>query len=633
MSESVGTASQSLLKRREWDRARKRAKRQRSALRFGAKVDEGVVLKQLSTVVRRRRTLEVLLPRLLAYRDSIQVLEAKMRRELGLPIGATELDLELPSLPDAKAAVFGHEFDQAFVKGALRFQFLEAENGGQEADCKVVSTDARLNQSDGGRSSATIDTWIRGRIEALVPASPDAATFTEKFLQFSAPVYSGGAKPGEGIQTDQGVVAALAPRDRGDEPVQIIIGVPGAGKTHRALQMMSRGKGRIHAFSPTPGSRAQVRQLVDKLGLIDRVKVVEKIGDLRRRSRVLIDEASLVKPGILHHLRDATELYLAGDAGQSAAKPGESLLGALAALGAPLIELTESRRTSSPAIKLLGQFVSSTQKPFIPDIERVVPERAINLSKCQEGEDFQAICAEAAKHKNCIAIVWSERLQEQLAATGIQTYQGNLAQGSEAEHVIVHMPADWSDPAKVPAPPFISFLNGICRAKTGATIVASADFDAMFYSNSLLKQRANDLEKVVDLACEDPRRPHKTPLSRWSDDRWRLCKLALKTLDGGNMSADLIGDWLFAYQKSSPDHYCGAVQIGPGQLGVTDQMVLAHGFPWAECFEMTAGEDREIAERNMRRRLVARIVPDEPSSNLNFRNRIAGLAKLNGADS
>jgi hypothetical protein len=344
--------------------------------------------------------------------------------------------------------------------------------------------------------------------------------------------------------------------------------------------------------------------------MIDRVKVVDKVGDLRRRSRILIDEASLVKPGILHYLRDATELYLAGDPGQSAAKPGESLIGALAALGAPVIELTESRRTSSPAIKLLGQFVSSTQKPFIPEIDRVVPEKAVRLAKCRDGEDFQAICTEVTKHEDCIAIVWSQDLQEQLTVAGIRAYQGNLAQGSEAEHVIVHMPADWSDPAMVPAPPFISFLNGICRAKTGATIVASAEFDAMFYGNSLLKQRANDLERAVDLACEDPRRPHKNPLSRWSDDRWRLCKLALKTLSDGNMSADLIGDWLFAYRTSDPDQYCGAVQIGVAQLGVTDQMVLSRGFPWAERFEMQEGEDREIAERDMRRRLVAQIVPD-----------------------
>lgn len=632
MSEKSGTVSASVLRKRERNRALIRAKRDGSKSHPGAKIDRDRLLRQLVTAMRRRITLEALLPRLLEYQASNGILEAKLREELDFP-ALTKADNKLPTLQDARDAVFRHEFNRAFVKGALRFDFLEAGPIEPEVARQRRAPESARRQNQDSGPSETVDVWIKGRIASLTPISGDAEGFTEGFLRFSGPIYRGGPKAAEGIQTDQGVIPALAPRDRVDEPIQIIIGVPGAGKTHRALQMMSRGKGRIHAFSPTPGSRAQVRQLVDKLGLVDRVKVVEKIGDLRRRSRVLIDEASLVKPGILHHLRDATELFLAGDAGQSAAKPGESLLGAVAALGAPVIELRESRRTSSPAIKLLGQFVSATQKPFIPDIERVVPEKAVRLLKCKEGEDFQAISAEAAKHKDCIAIVWSEHLQEQLGATGIQSYQGNLAQGSEAEHVIVHMPADWSDPAKVPAPPFISFLNGICRAKAGATIVASADFDAMFYSNSLLKQRANDLEKVVDLACEDPRRPHKTPLSRWSDDRWRLCKLALKTLDGGNLSADLIGDWLFAYQKSSPDHYCGAVQIGPAQLGVTDQMVLAHGFPWAECFEMTAGEDREIAERNMRRRLVARIVPDEPSSNLDFRNRIAGLAKLNNSDS
>lgn len=610
MAQSSEELSTSALRKRERDRERMRARRDKAAQRFGARIDRDRLVKQLAFVSRRRLTLEALLPRLLDYQSSVNLLEATMRQALDLPhVMSGETD-ELPPLAAVKASVFKHEFDKGLLKGTIRFPFLKTSIDPDDKRSRNSTKHTPEKQTSAGQSIDGIHAWIETRIASLEPIPPDTSTFSVDFLQFSGPLYSGGAKMAEGIQTAEGVLPALAPRDHTDEPIHIFIGVPGAGKTHRALQMMSQKKGRIYAFSPTPGSREQIRQLVDKLGIIDRVKVVEKIGDLRRRSRVLIDEASLVKPGILHYVRDATELYLTGDAGQSAAKPGESLLGALAALGAPLIELTESWRTSSPAIRLLGQFVSSTQKPFIPEIERVVPEKAVRLQKCREGEDFHAIYAEAAKHKDCIAIVWSQDLQEQLTAAGVRAYQANLAQGSEAQHVIVHMPAGWSDPAKVAAPPFISFLNGICRAKTGATIVASAEFDAMFYGNSLLKQRANDLEKIIDLACEDPRRPHKTPLSRWSDDRWRLCKLALKTLDGGNMRADLIGDWLFAYRKGDPNQYCGAVQIGIAQLGVTDQMVLSRGFPWIEQFDTLEGEDRELAERDMRRRLVAKIVPD-----------------------
>lgn len=627
MSDFAGAASQSVLRRRERDRARKHVTRQKSALRFGAKVDEGAILKQLNTVVRRRRTLEALLPRLFEYRAAIEALEARMRQELGLPGDTTGLERELPSLLEAKAAVFGHDFDQAFLKGTIRFQFMEAAVAGCEGPANAALSNAPADQSHADESRETIDAWIKERIEHLVPTSSGAPVFTESFLKFSAPIYGGGSRPAEGIQTESGVMPALTPRDRKDEPIQILIGVPGAGKTHRALEMMSRNKGRIYAFSPTPGSRGQVRQLVDKLGLIDRVKVVEKIGDLRRRSRVLIDEASLVKPGILHYLRDATELYLAGDAGQSAAKPGESVLGALAALGAPLIELTESRRTSSPAIKLLGQFVSSTQKPVIPEIERVVPEKAVSFSKCRDGEDFRAISLEAAKHVDCIAIVWSQEMQEQLKAAGIRAYQGNLAQGSEAEHVIVHMPADWSDPDKVPAPPFISFLNGICRAKTGATIMASAEFDAMFYPNSLLKQRANDLEIVVDLACDDPRIPRKNPLSRWDEDRWKLCRSILEAFDDSRLEADLIGDWLFAYRKNEPSRYCGAASVGPSNLGISSEVLLARGFPWVEVFEVPDDGDWEASDLEIRMRIVARTVPPKREPTVNLRNRIASIAK------
>lgn len=633
MSENSRAVSTSVLRKRERNRAFMRAQREKNARIHGLTIDHDRALKQLGTVIRRRITLEALLERLREYQNYVVTLEATLRKELDLPGCSTPFNGDLPTLQDAKSAVFGHEFDRAFLKGALRFQFIEADVGSNQALSKGEPTAAPPDRDDARQSAVTIEAWVKNQIEALLPASPGAPAFTETFLQFTAPIFTGGARLAEGIQTERGVEPALVARPRMNEPVQVLIGVPGAGKTHRALQMMSRKKGRIYAFSPTPGSRGQVRQLVDKLGLIDRVKVVEKIGDLRRRSRVLIDEASLVKPGILHYLRDATELYLAGDAGQSAANPGESLLGALAALGAPLIELTESRRTSSPAIKLLGQFVSSTQTPFIPEIERIVPEKAVRLAKCREGEDFDALVAEAAKHEDCIAIVWSQDLQERLTAAGVRAYQANLAQGSEAEHVIVHMPADWSDPAKVPAPPFISFLNGICRAKTGATIVASAEFDAMFYDNALLRQRANDLEIVVDLACDDPRRPSKNPLSRWTEERWRLCELVLNTFNNGNLDADLVGDWLFAYRKSDPTRYCGAALIGPGKMGVTEEMVLARGFPWAESFEFVAGEDLDATKGEVRRRLVAQMVPGQLAKKFDLRNRIAGISKGSLSDS
>lgn len=611
MADSPRVMSTSVLRKRARDRARMRARRDEGAQRFGARIDRDKVLKQLCFVSRRRLTLEALLPRLLEYQSSVKLLEATIRQALDLPHILSAEIVDLPSLHDAKAAVFGHEFDRGLLNGTIRFPFLEASIEGAGGPSPALRTkDAPTDQESGSGPVRAVDAWINGRIETLVPIPADTPTFRADFLQFSAPVYSGGPKVAEGIQTDQGVMPALAPRDRTDEPVQVLIGVPGSGKTHRALEMMSRRKGRIHAFSPTPGSREQVRQLADKLGLIDRVKVVEKIGDLRRRSRVLIDEASVVKPGILHYLRDATDLYLTGDAGQSAAKPGESLLGALAALGAPVIELTESLRTSSPAIKLLGQFVSSTQKPVIPEIERVVAEKAVSLVNCRDGDDFDAICAEAAKHADCMAIVWSRELQEQLSAAGIRAYQSNLALGSEAEHVIVHMPAEWADPAKKPAPPFISFLNGVCRAREGATIVASAVFDAIFYSNSFLRQRANDLQTVVDLACDDPRLPNKNPLNRWSAQRWWLCEVVLDTFNEGYWDADLVGDWLFAYRRSNPTRYCGAAMIGPGKLGVTEEMVLARGFPWAESFDSPLGEEPDSAEHDIRVRLVARMVPN-----------------------
>lgn len=614
-------------RRKEQDRKRQRAKRRADEQRFGKSIHVGHLQVELISLERRTATIEAIAAELSAYRSSVEVLQSAIRavlraRESGEAEAIPQL---LKDLGAAQVSARGHRFNRAIGQGVIRFDV---------APPIIRATPMAVRKIDEAPRPANaplkgaVATWIEARKAALQAPPAGSETFQVDHLDFIGPVYDDGAYRVEGIQTATGIVSALTPKARTDEPVQILIGVPGAGKTHTALEMMSKTKGRIHAFGATVGSREQMLRLSERLGIADRVKVVSKPGELRRVSRVLIDEGARVYPRILQYLQDASEIVVTGDAGQSRADPGECILGALAALGAPVIELTQSRRTASASIQLLSQFVSATQKPVIPSLERIELKRSVEITRCDSGEDLATIVEVAGQHEDCLVVVFDDEMQAALKAAGVRAFQYAEAQGAEAQHVVVHLPEEWKDPTKAKDVPYLSFLNGICRARVGATIVTAAMSNLNIDRFGPHRDRVNELFAIVEAATGDPRRPQETVLSARSRDWWDTCSWTVQALGQLNYGADLIGEWLFIHKRGEAGSYLGAAHIGDLRLGVTKEAVLAAGFAFAERIEIETEEVRPFeAVARIRERLGASLKKPGIRGGDNLRNQIANLAR------
>lgn len=586
-------------------RSRLRAQRERDEMQrlCGSRISKAALKAEFINVVRRNLTLNAFLLELQDYENAVELWDARDKYERGERTNFPEEALQAVSLDDAKARVLNHRLDSQMLAQELRFQFASKEDafqalGGLEAKFPEPAKSKHVLQSH----RPTVADWIASGIDKLIEPVPDAPRFFVSGLGFAGPIYTDGSAQSEGVQTQAGLVSAFAPKARGNEPVQILIGAPGSGKTHHALELMAKDPGRIYAFGPTAGSREQLARLAEKLGLTGRVRVMERMCDLRRRSRVLVDEASLVKPEIIGYARDAREMYLTGDASHSEVKPGESLLGALAALGAPIIELTESRRTSSTTLQLLSQMIGAPSQPTVPTLTRLPWDRSIRVRNNYYDGEFEEIVA-ASKRQDSIAIVWSEELRLRLKDAGVRAYDANMAQGTEATHVIVHLPRLWANWELTPSVPFRSFLNSICRAREGATIVNSAPLHPSSWDTRIARRHSHLQSLILAGVDEDPRKPRQHPLSKLDDDQWQLCKIISDALSEFDMSADLVRDWLFVYRISGSDHYCGAVLIDRSTHGISPDMVRAAGHSNIEHFNCPPDGNWDTCTEIVRERL------------------------------
>jgi len=586
-------------------RSRLRARLERDEMErlFGTRISKAAMKAEYVNLIRRCLTLEALLPELKEYQTAVEFLEAKEKHERGedtdFPIEA----LQAVSLAEAESRVFNHRLDQQVLTGNVRFKFASKEDAFKAAGARIAEFGEALKPKRlPPRQGLAVTEWIASRAIDLIEPGPDAPRFFVSQLGFGGPIYTDGSAQSEGVQTKAGLVSAFEPKARRNEPVQILIGVPGAGKTHHALELMAKDPGRIYAFGPTAGSREQLARLAEKLGLNKRVRVIKRMCDLRRRARVLVDEASLVKPEIIGYTRDVRELYLTGDASHGEAKPGESLLGSLAALGAPIIKLTESHRTSSVTLRFLGQMISAPTQQTVPPLARPTWDRPIRVRSSYSDTEFDEIVAEASKRQDSIAIVWSEDLRLRLKDAGVRAYDANMVPGTEARHAIVHIPNIWSDWERMPSVPLKSFLNSICRAREGATIVNSIRFRKSW--DIQIAKRHSDIESLLfAVAYEDPRKPRRHPLSNLVDDQWRLCKIIVDALSEFSMKADLVRDWLFVYHDSDSDYYCGAVLVDRATHGISSDMVRTAGYSNIEHFKCPSDGDWDACARMVRERL------------------------------
>ncbi len=423
--------------------------------------------------------------------------------------------------------------------------------------------------------------WYDRETKAL-PQSFPGESFEVPSLRLRGPVYFDRKFKVEGLLRNGDVVSAFTDREASNgDPIQVIVGVPGAGKSYSAIELMAKGEGEVAVFTATSGSRLQLEKLADARGRSDMFKHVQNGRDLLGKKRILIDEAGRVLPHVIQYLLDAEEVVVCGDNGQSQANPGGSLLGVLAALGAPMRVLTQSRRTTNPALKLLNQFVTDTIVDELPSAQRMILEPAVEVRHVAPGTQHGDVAELQAMHSDMLVVSFDKDEVAVLGGKGHRALHATQIDGVEADHVCVILPRAWLDSGLVPKLPWVSLINSFCRARqSGTLIIDFGNFDMIVCANRS-GNRAYEINSLIDVITHDPRKIADETFDFWPRQQVGIARNISFALDKNGYAFDRIGRYLLVYKKQNEREYEGVFVFSGPDADFEGQIFLDKGFRFA----------------------------------------------------
>jgi hypothetical protein len=310
----------------------------------------------------------------------------------------------------------------------------------------------------------------------------------------------------EGRMLDDCVVSAYSGQPFFDEPVKLIHGGPGAGKTHAAIEAMASTGKPFHVFASQEGAREQIGSIGERVGCTKRMKVVSDVKRLRGCPRIVIDEAATVDVDILAVLNKVEQLIVTGDPAQSRLEPGRSLMGLLAALGAPLELLTGSQRSKSWQLAILSDFLRREPPRFpFAGLKRAPSETALLVRGGKPDREIEYLQYWSnLESQKALIITWDTNIADAMRERGYRVLMADQMQGAEADRVVVYLSASLYDDIKYPNLPIQQIVTALCRARFRSILISRHEYVNVNRS-SVSTRRSLEIEDFMKNIGHDPR--------------------------------------------------------------------------------------------------------------------------------